>query len=124
MPGAKNRTAAKIDINQPAIVKVMRDLGMGVEVLKVPSDLLVAKFLINVIVEVKNPEMDPSKRRLTSDERDFWDRWEFKGLYCVIETVDDVVALNKAFAKGFKATAIYCNENMQAHFETCYKTRK
>jgi len=118
---AATRNAARIDENQPEIVKALRVSGNAVEVIKMPSDLLVARNGITVIVEVKNPEKEPSKRRLTDQERDFYDRWP--GMYCVIETFDDVLELSKALRTGFKATFAYCELNMQDHFATCYRKR-
>lgn len=124
MGDARTRRAAKVDENQPLIVKHMRAIGMIVEILGMPSDLLVSKNMITLVVEVKNPKKDPSSRRLTDQELTFYTRWHHHGLFCVIETSDDVKALGEVMAQGFKATHDFCGENMQKHFATCYKKKR
>ena len=119
---ARTKRAAKVDTNQKEIVSLMRQMGMEVEILGMPSDLLVGKYMITVVAEVKNPKQPPSKRRLTDQEYEFYRKWHKKALYCVIETDADVVLLNRALNDGLQATKKFCNENMEAHFETCYAT--
>jgi hypothetical protein len=118
------RTAARIDENQPEIVKQMRKVGLEVEIIGLPSDLLVARNRVTVVVEVKNPDKSPSERRLTDAELIFYTKWHHKALYCVIETDQDVIDLNRAMTKGINASVKYCEENMRNHFDTCYAKRK
>ena len=56
-------------------------------------DIVVAKNGINVLVEIKDGNKPPSARKLTPDEQKFHDEW--KGLIRIVETFDDVVALDK-----------------------------
>jgi hypothetical protein len=88
------RMAARVDKNQPQIVKTFRDLGCTVLILsqlKTGLDVLVGKHKINVLVEIKDGEKVPSARKLTKDEKKFIDSW--KGWAEVVESVDDAIAL-------------------------------
>jgi hypothetical protein len=116
-------TAAKADANQSAIMKIMRKIGLKVVESKFPLDLQVAKSFITVQVDIKNPERRPSARRLTPNERKFYDDNKNDFLICVIETAQDVIDLNRAMTKGINASVKYCEENMRNHFDTCYATR-
>lgn len=87
------RLAAKVDTNQPMMVMVLRHLGYSVAVTsqlgKGFPDLVVGRRGINVLVEVKDPDKPPSKRKLTADEMEWHDKW--KGIVITAQTVDDVV---------------------------------
>ncbi len=90
------RRAAKIDTNQPEVVKRFESHG-----LKVVStagmadgfpDLVVSFFnKVNVLVEVKDGEKFPSERQLTPDQVIFHSKWS--GWIEIVETLDDVDAL-------------------------------
>jgi len=121
MTDAATKRNARNDDNQPEIIKTLTQLGITVENIKVPADLMVAKRAVTVIVEVKNPKQKASDRRLTDNELLFYNRWT--GLFCVIETKDDCRDLNAALVDGFRATFAYCEKNMQDHFRTCYNRR-
>jgi hypothetical protein len=62
------RRAAKIDANQTAIVDALRAIGVRVEVLGKPVDLLCSHRGVWHVVEVKNEE---GKNRLTKDQVEF-----------------------------------------------------
>ncbi len=70
------RQRARVDVNQKAVVTELRQLGCFVEPALsrlgggVP-DLLVGFRGRWILVELKNPDMPPSKQRLTQDE----ERW-------------------------------------------------
>lgn len=72
-------------------------LGVGYSVLDTADlghgapDFVVGANGINLLLEVKNPEQPPSKRRLTQDEQDFCNDW--RGQYDVVETIDDVIRI-------------------------------
>lgn len=87
------RLAAKVDTNQPMMVMVLRKLGYSVAVTsqlgKGFPDLVVGRRGVNVLVEVKDPDKPPSKRKLTADEMEWHDKW--KGIVITAQTVDDVV---------------------------------
>ena len=89
------RLAARIDANQPEIVKAFRSLGWSVLIisqLKNCFDILVSKNGRTVAVEIKDGSKPPSARKLTEGEQEFKDGWQ--GEYRIIESVDDVIKLN------------------------------
>lgn len=85
------RRAARIDDNHGEIVKAFRQAGCSVKpvhTLKNFVDLIVAKNGVNVLIEVKDGKKSPSRRKLTDGEKEFQEGW--KGLICLVESVDDV----------------------------------
>ncbi len=123
MTDARTRYAANTDTNQTALVKLMRKIGMTVEISKVPLDLQIARHFITVQADVKNPEWSPSGRRLNPKQKKFYDRKHHAFLICVLETDQDVMDLNAAMTAGLKSTHAYCVENMANHFATKYTRR-
>ncbi len=89
------RRAAKIDSNQKEIVKVMRQMGASVLHLhgvgKGCPDALVGRAGKNLLVEIKDGSLAPSKQRLTPDEQRFHDTWA--GQVAVITSVKEAVDL-------------------------------
>lgn len=86
------RTAAKIDANQNKIVdRLRKTTGCKVQVLSMVGggcpDILVGFMGKNYLFEIKNPEMPPSKRRLTKDEKRFHNQWS--GQVDTVLTVED-----------------------------------
>jgi len=65
------RYAARVDANQQAIVKALRDAGAYVWIIGLPVDLLVGYKNHTFLVEVK----DGSKKRLTAQQEDFFLNW-------------------------------------------------
>ena len=124
MGDARTLRAAKVDENQADIVAAMRANGVAVEITGMPLDLRIAKHMISIDVEVKNPRQIPSKRRLTDQEKDFYDRWHARGLICVIETGEDVRELVAAMNVGLRATHAFCIDNMEAHFAANYQRKR
>ncbi len=73
------RHRPRIDANQQAIVKALRQAGASVQSLAsiglgVP-DLLVGFCGVNYLVEVKDGSAPPSRRLLTDAELDWQSRW-------------------------------------------------
>lgn len=91
------RRAAKIDSNQPQIVKALRRSGAFVILtsqLKNAFDLLVIYRGIIYIVEVKDGEKVKSKRKLTEGELLCQYGVESHGAkYHIIESVDDALKM-------------------------------
>lgn len=88
------RRAAKIDDNQPAIVRTLRALGFSVEPLHsvgggVP-DLLAGRRGRNHLIEVKDGSKPPSARRLTPAQIDWHEAW--RGSCVVIHSEAEAVA--------------------------------
>ena len=89
------RTNAKIDRNQPEIVLALRALGCTVTSLAAVGggvpDLLVGYRGVNILIEVKDGDAIPSKRKLTTDQVDYHAMW--KGTIHVVKLVDEAINL-------------------------------
>ena len=89
------RRAAKVDANQVAVVKKLRDCAVKVEVLSgvgqgVP-DLLCGFRGVNVLLELKDGEKFPSDRKLTLDQKAWHESWP--GQVDVVEDFDSAFAV-------------------------------
>lgn len=85
------RRAAKIDANQPAIVKELRKLGwyvLLVSQLKNCCDIIISKNGRTVAIEIKDGSKPPSARKLSPGEQKFMDEWQ--GEYALIESIEDI----------------------------------
>ncbi len=87
------RRAARVDDNQPAVVKLYRKLGCSVAVTSNQGDgfpdIVIGINNKTVLVEIKDPAKPPSKRKLTDDQVIFHENW--KGDIRVVETDQDVI---------------------------------
>jgi Holliday junction resolvase len=87
---------AKVDSNQPEIVKAFRNLGFSVFLTHTLGrgfpDIVVGKQGRTFIIEIKDGAKSESKRKLTPAEQEFKDNW--RGQYDIIESIDDVVLFN------------------------------
>jgi Holliday junction resolvase len=86
------RTKARIDRNQPELVKQIRKLGyevLHVHQLKNCFDILVGARGKNFAFEIKDPSQPPSKRKLTEGEQKFFDKWT--GQVNKVETIDEII---------------------------------
>jgi len=88
------RRAAKVDVNQPALVEQIRALGWTVQHLhtlgKGCPDIMVGAKGKNYLFEIKNPEYDG---RLTADEQEWHDMW--RGQVDIAETLEDILEVVK-----------------------------
>tara|TARA_R110000751_G_scaffold303492_1_gene418210 strand:- start:516 stop:809 length:294 start_codon:yes stop_codon:yes gene_type:complete len=91
------RRAAKVDRNQPEIVKALRKVGAVVLItsqLKNCFDILVLFQSRIYIVELKDGELPPSARKLTGGELEFKQKAESVGCtYHVITSIDEALAM-------------------------------
>jgi len=71
--GEELRHAAKTDDNQAEIVKALRSVGVSVEYIKLPVDLIICHRGQTSLMEIKTPE-----GRLTKDQVEFIARWPGK----------------------------------------------
>lgn len=85
------RYAARVDANQQAIVKALRDAGAFVWIIGLPVDLLVGFEGQTFLVEVK----DGFKKRLTKLQEDFFASWCGGGLYRIESPVDALRMIGK-----------------------------
>ena len=75
------RRAARVDANQEAIVKALRDAGAYVWIIGLPVDLLVGYKNHTFLVEVKTT----SKKRLTGLQAGFFEKW-IGGSLCRVDS--------------------------------------
>ncbi len=84
------RRAAKVDANQPEIVKALRECGATVLHLHTigqgAPDIAVGFCGKNLLLEIKD-----GKKKLTKDEQEFFDTW--RGQVAKVESVDDALLL-------------------------------
>ena len=89
------RFRARIDSNQPAIVKALREAGATVLHLHAVGhgcpDLCVGLKGKNYLFEIKDPTKRPSQRQLTDDEKAVFYAW--RGQIDKIETVEEAFAI-------------------------------
>jgi hypothetical protein len=87
------RRAARIDANQPEIIKALRGVGAAVQPLhtvgKGCPDLLVSHRMQTYLIEIKDGAKVPSARKLTQDQIDWHDAW--RAPVHVVETVADAL---------------------------------
>ena len=74
------RTVARVDSNQPAIVKQLRSVpGCKVLILSMVGkgcpDIMVGYQRKNFLIEIKDGDKPPSRRKLTPDEKKFHKQW-------------------------------------------------
>ena len=87
--------AARVDRNQPEIVKAFRGLGWSVLIvsqLKNCCDIIVSKANKTICIEIKDGEKPKSAQKLTDGEFKFMSQWQ--GQYKIITCIDDVIELN------------------------------
>lgn len=89
------RRAAKVDDNQPLIVRAFRAGGASVAPTHAAGqgfpDLVVGYLGQNRLVEVKDGSKPASKRKLTSDQVEFHVAW--RGSVDIVENTDQVFDL-------------------------------
>ena len=93
------RIDAKVDGNQKQLVADLRKLGAAVvpthTLGKGKPDILVGYRGRNFWFEIKDPAQPPSKRKLTSDEKKFHEKWPGQ-----VAVVKDIVDCLKVFNKA------------------------
>ena len=85
--------AARADANQPQIVDILRQVGATVQHLHMVGsgcpDIMVGFQGQNYLMEIKDGQKSPSKRKLTDDEQEWHDIW--RGQVAIVR--DEVEAL-------------------------------
>ena len=91
------RRANRIDANQNDIVDALREAGAVVRIISqgdgIP-DLLVGYNGYTILMEVKDGDKVPSKRKLTEAEQKFFDEWE-GGLLVIVNNVQEAIDMLK-----------------------------
>lgn len=89
------RRAAATDRNQAEIVAALRAIGCTVQPLHSVGqgcpDLLCGFRGRNMLIEVKDGELPPSRRKLTADQVEWHGGW--KGQVAVVEDADAAIAI-------------------------------
>lgn len=87
---------ARVDDNQSEVVSAFRKLGWAVActhtIGKGFPDLVISRGDYTALVEVKDGNKSPSKRRLTPDEELFHATWP--GAIYIVESVEDVIRIS------------------------------
>ena len=87
--------AKKIDDNQNLIVKQLRKCGVSVAVTSMVGkgfpDLICGLRNRNYLIELKDGNKSASKKRLTDDEKEFFDTWS--GQVNKAETFDEIALI-------------------------------
>jgi hypothetical protein len=78
------RRAAKVDANQGEIVKALRKVGVDVEIIGLPVDLLCGYHGRNFLLEVKD-----KAGRLTKGQKEFMEQW--RGQVRVVRTAEEAI---------------------------------
>lgn len=102
------RRAAKIDVNQPEIVKAFRALGYIVAHTHqlgsgfpdiIVSRLLPSKHKFTALIEIKDGYKPKSSQKLTPDEVEFHAKWQ--GEIAIINSVDQVLEYHDFVMREF-----------------------
>jgi Holliday junction resolvase len=95
------RQRAKIDDNQPEIVKALQQIGCSVQSLaacgKGVPDLLIGYRGHNILLEVKDGAKTASRKKLTPDQLIWHALWS--GQVAVVSTVDEALKMVMYFAR-------------------------
>ena len=87
------RRKARVDTNQAQVVKELKQAGVSVlhthQLGEGAPDIIVGYGHTNLLVELKDPDKPPSKRRLTPDEQEFFDTW--RGEVIVAHRAEDIL---------------------------------
>lgn len=86
----------RADSNQKQLMKLCRQIpGVSVvtlhEVGKGVGDILLGFRKVNYLLEIKNPLMTKSRKKLTAPEEKFHEKWQ--GQIAVVESIEDVLKL-------------------------------
>ena len=92
-----SKYARRIDENQNEIVKALRDCGAYVRIISqgdgIP-DLLVGYMGYTILMEVKDGDKVPSKRKLTEAEEAFFKDWR-GGMLAIVNDVEEALDILK-----------------------------
>jgi hypothetical protein len=96
------RRAARTDANQAAIIAALTELGAVVCPTPLGNgfpDLLVAYGGVWTLLEVKDGDKSPSRRRLRDAQIKWWDRYAHAGPVALVESVEQALAVIGANVK-------------------------
>ena len=99
------KRAARTDANHKEISIAFERLGWSVlDIHQIPNsaDILVGKWLHNIVIEIKDGSKPPSKRKLTPGEIKFKDRW--RGDYRIVTCMQDVLDIDQEYKNKILAS--------------------
>ncbi len=99
------RHGARIDANQPDLVKYIRGLGGSFQhTHQIPGclDGIVGYMGVDQRVEIKDPEQPPSKQKLTDKEQETFDLWRGRKPILIKTEKDCRILLKKLFNERMK----------------------
>lgn len=87
------RRAARTDSNQAAIIEALKRVGVSVEIIGKPVDLLICCRGQTMLLEVKNPSRtsEQPESRWTKEQAEFFVRWP--GKVHIARTAEEAVRL-------------------------------
>jgi len=95
------RQHGRTDRNQALIVRTLRQMGCSVQSLASVGDgcpdLAVGVNGINILAEIKDGELPPSQKKLTTDEAQWHALWN--GTVSIWESLDDAIKAVEAAKK-------------------------
>lgn len=87
----------RVDENQAEIHARLREMGCSVQPISAVGDgcpdSLIGYRGFNFVLEIKNPKMKPSKRRLNEKQKKWHEGW--KGQVAKVETLNDIIEILK-----------------------------
>jgi len=95
------KRAARKDANHNRIMRAFVEYGwvvLDIWQIKNACDIFITKNGQTVAVEIKDGSKPPSARKLTSGEIDFKERWMLQGHWRLVESLEDVTAVNREFS--------------------------
>lgn len=91
------RYRGRVDENQTNIIQKFRGAGYSVAVTSNLGsgfpDLVVGKYGINLLIEIKDGDKPPSKRKLTEDEERWHQAW--RGTVLIVETEEHIEEIDQ-----------------------------
>ena len=97
------RLAARKDDNHTEISNAFERLGWSVlDIHQIPNcaDILVGKWKLSIVIEIKDGSKPPSKQKLTTGEMAFRDRW--RGDYRIVTCIQDVIDIDREYVKSIE----------------------
>jgi hypothetical protein len=94
------KRAARKDANHNRIMTAFIERGwtvLDIWQIKNACDIMICKNGQTVACEIKDGNKPPSARKLTSGEINFRDRWNESGHWRLIESYEDVLAVDREF---------------------------
>jgi hypothetical protein len=102
MINKRTYTAHRVDGNHAEVVQALKQIGASVldihDIGHGAPDLVVGFRAVNLLLEVKDGRKPPSARKLTPDEKIFFDGWRGP-IYIVYSPVDAVTLVNRMTAE-------------------------